>query len=256
MKTKKYFIFTLFIVGLLFSCSKSVPIDEVKNRIWAGNVFRLEDNKELADALVRLSKDTMYVYSDAVFGSENDTLIFREYQEKDSIYIYQNSEEDLIRFQYKTEKQGINKYLTLISDDFYLVLMEFDYKMSDIDVYNIYNNRAVPRNPYMYFDGAYEGTLEAENQVVNLSLFSMGGITVKMVFMEDNIVRIYTKNLLMDMFSGGEKNYKTFPYEIIDDKIYLETDEGLFESPILVKNSGYTLVMESEEGNIILNKIY
>ena len=79
---------------------------------------------------------------------------------------------------------------------------------------------------------------------------------IKMVFMDGFKVKIYLKSFLVDMFSGSSKpTFRIVDYKVIGNKLILNNNNSLGKN-IEVRNYGETLVLETDEANVVLKKIY
>ena len=238
------------------SCSKS--IDEIRNRTWEGQLYRSHDNKKLSDIKFKMTADTLFIFSNAIFGIGNDTLVLASDNKKDSTSDYKNSSGDVLTLKYKYTKSNNLEKLYLLANDFYIESMVSSIDIRMPKTLDFFNHLKLPRNVDMYLDGAYEGEFEMENQAVDLFFSSIGGAKVKMVFMDGFKVKIYFKSLAVDMFSNSPKaKYEIVNYKIVGNKLILENNKNKSKtSEIEVRNNGETLVIETNEMNAILHKLY
>ena len=244
----------IFIIVFISSCSK--PYDIIKNRTWEGQIYRLDDDKLLSDVRLKMSNDTLYLFSNAIFGSENDTLVLQKFEEKDSTFTYKSVNGNTFSFSFEYNQTEKSENLYFIGNDYYLVLGASSLDLRDLGALDFYINITVPRDSYMYLDGAYEGEIEMENQFSNMFLAEIGGISIKMVFMDDFKVKIYMKSLFVDMFSGSSQpSFETVDYKVVDNKLFLNKNNSKAQS-IEVKNYGETLVLATDKLNVVMHKIY
>jgi competence protein ComGF len=246
----------VFILAIVILCSCSEPFDSVKSKTWEGEIFRKNDNKELSDVKFKMSNDTLFLFSNAIFGSENDTLILLKFVENDLTFTYKSLNENTFSFKLIHEVDSESENLYFIGNDYYIVLEVSDLDLKDSGSLSFYEDRAVPRESFMYLDGAYEGKVEMENQLSNYLLAEMGGVSMKLVFIDGFKVKIYIKSLLADMFSGTDKaTYDIVNYKITGNTLYLERNKSKAQT-IEVKNQGETLVLATDDTNIVMYKIY
>lgn len=256
MKKHVTLISFVIILIIIFISSCSNPYDIIKNRTWEGQIYRTDDDKLLSDVRLKMSNDTLFLFSNAIFGSENDTLILQKFDEKDSTFTYKSLIGNTFSFSFEYNQTEKSENLYFIGNDYYLVLGISSLDLKDLRALDFYKNMNVPRDSYMYLDGAYEGEIEMENQFSNMFLAEIGGISIKMVFMDDFKVKIYTKSLFVDMFSGSSQpSYETVNYKVVGNKLILNKNNSKAQS-IDVKNFGETLVMSTDELNVIMHKIY
>jgi hypothetical protein len=254
---KKSFILIATVVALS-SCSTK-PSERIKNKTWEGQIYRSEDNKQLSDVRLKFSNDSLYIFANAIFGADNDTLTLVKHEEKDSTFVFRNIEGETFKFfyQYKKEEKTENFYLT--GNDYYVVLGNSELDLSDPTALNFYENISVPRKAFMYLDGAYEGEIEFENQMMNLfSMFSLGPIKIKFVFLDGFKVKSFGSS-----FWGSESEIHN--YVVKGDKLYIlsnskkkkKSDGGKFETEgFKVVDNGYKLVLQTDDANVILRKSY
>lgn len=253
-KLNVLFIMSLIFTVLLSSCSK--PYNMVLNKTWEGQLYRIDDDKELSDIRLRMSNDSLLVYANAIFGAANDTLLLVKYEAKDSTFTYKNNSGDNFSFQFKYAKNGKEERLCLIGTDYCIVLKISEIDLSSNTALAFYLNVDVPSQAYMYLDGAYEGEIEMENQFANLYLAGIGGISVKLVFIDNFKVKVYLKSLFVDMFSGSTKpNYEIVNYKVTGNKLILNRNKAKAQT-IEVRNNGETLVLATDKVNVIMHKIY
>jgi len=254
MKTNHIFIF--LVVFLITSCS--TPFDDFKDKTWEGNIIRMDDDKVLSPIKLKFYNDNLFIFSNAIYGADNDTLVFSDFNEKDSIFTYKNSSGDQFRFRYKYIKKDIEEKLYLIGEDYYISLKISASDLFSTNALDFYYNKSVPRNPYLYLDGAYEGEMEMENSFLDLAFsYYMGGLTVKFVFLDNFKVRIYMKNIVAEIFSDSKKsNSEIANYTYDGDKLLIYDKDIKKHETIMIKDNGKKLVWQTEKMNIVLYKKY
>lgn len=263
MKNLALLLVFAILAMLQLSCSNSKsgnaklknvePIDKIKNKTWEGQIYRIRDEKKLSDIRLKIVNDTMYVFSNAIFGSKNDTLTLISNNNQDSTCIFKNSVGDQFKLNYEIKNLADSGTFYLISNDFYIGLTASNIDISSSNALDFYLNINVPRNPDMYLDGAYEGTVEFENQLVNVFSNSVGSAKFKLVFLDNFKVRMYGSVL-------WDNSSEILPYKVKGDKIYIGTSKQkggkLYEQGLKVTNNGLRLVYQGEDMNLILDKIY
>jgi len=250
----KNLVVLLIAIELLSGCTK--PYDAIVYKTWEGQVYRFDDDKQLSDVKLKMSNDTLYLYSNAVFGAENDTLILQQFDKKDSTFTYNSIAGSTFSFNFKLKTEKNTETLYFIGDDYYLVLGCSNSDLGKAGSLDFYRNMDVPREVFMYLDGAYEGNIEMENQVGEMFLSDMGGIKMKLVFVDGFKVRVYVKNLLFEVLSVGKRPaYELVDYKIKGNKLILNRNKAK-ANIIEVRNAGELLVMATDKLNVIMHKIY
>ena len=81
----------------------------------------------------------------------------------------------------------------------------------------------------MYLSGTYEGRLEMNRQWDNLELMSVGGVGVRLDFLDHFKVRLHVKSLAMEILAAMAGNSKplvhTYDYRIKGNKLYIDLDD-------------------------------
>lgn len=253
MKTNTIIIALFTILSVITSCTK--PLSDMEGKVWAGNIYRMADEKELAIAKAYCKGDTLFIYANAIFGSERDTLILSEYRAKDSTYIFTTQTNQQFRLQmYCVEHNGKERF-AIIGDDFFIAMGVYP-EINTADVSVSYLNIPVSPLAMMYLDGAYEGQLEYENTAADIMFQGMGGVGFKLVFEENFKLRWYDKSIFIDLFGpSNAPKYATYQYHTDGEMLVVENYNGK-DLPIAVKDGGRKLVIQLDAVNAILRKVY
>jgi hypothetical protein len=222
----KRIIYFTFLVLLLFqSCA---PKERIKGKTWEGKLYRQSDNRELSEVKLKMSNDSLYLFANAVFGTDNDTLILTQANEQDSIYTYKSTKGDeyTIAINYSANKSAESLYITDIERDFYLVLSVSPVDIWAFGVLDFYKNRKVPRETYKYLDGVYEGEVESNDFFDSLALLESGGLNFKFIFIDDSQLQVCIKNLVISFLSGEKEHCDTENYSIEGDNIVIKGLKG------------------------------
>ena len=222
-------------------------ISKIKTALWSGEIVRVSDNLKLSDAKMRISNDTLFMYSNALFGADNDTLKINSINLKDSTISLLSNSANLtfnMNFIYNDKSKTIN----LFNPDFNVMLKQTLSNIFTNEDLSFYKNIIVPTNSAYYLDGAYKGKVEAENGLENMFLQAMRGIEIKLTFLENFKVKQSGYGFLT---SSSQVN----DYYIKGDKLYI-IDGKKEISPYTIKNNGGALVNQSDALSIVLKKVY
>jgi hypothetical protein len=242
----------------LISCSnlkqKNLPmLDKIKSRSWEGKIYRSRDDKELSDIRLKIVNNSMYIFSNAIFGADNDTLTLLSNNNQDSTCIFTNTLGNQFNIKYALGNGADSTKLKLIGSNFYMLLVTSSMDIYSSNVNDSYLNIVVPRDPDMYLDGGYEGTVEFENPLVNMFSSSVGSAKIKLVFLTNFKVKMYANVLL-------NNSSEILPYKMKGDKIFIGTSKQkggkLYEEGLKIVNKGSKLVYQGDDMNLILSKIY
>lgn len=240
-------IITAILCATLFqSCE---PEEKIKGRIWEGLLYRNDDNKELSEVKLKLSHDTLYVFANAIFGAERDTLVLFHSIPKDSSFSYRygTGKDETIEFLLEYRVKEKEEHLLLYNPEFNMVLRPYEFDVWQPKQLDFYLNKPVPLMAYLYLDGTYEGKVEWENQLLDLfSDASMGPMKFKYTFMNDFRVRVFSSAM-------GFNDSKVYTYTISGDKIYCR---GFPDAGLQVVDRGQRLVCQDEEMNLIMRRVY
>ena len=240
----------ILILVLLFvqGCGKQDK-EILQEKVWQGNIYRSKDDKNLAPVTFKISNDTMLIYSNAIFGSENDTLIISELT--DSSITMKSSSGQMFYVKYKLEKakedKSANNYnLFVFGNDFYMVTAPSPYKLSEPGMLDYYCNCPVPRKAYLYLDGTYEGYVDWESSYMDyFSAEMMGEIRYKLIFLDNHKVKTIMKTAFQPDVTV--RNY----YIKGDSLIVTYKDKRM---GFRIKDYGYTLEMQTDNWNLTLRK--
>lgn len=244
---------SIILILLFSSCSK--PYDEIQNKTWEGEILRRSDYKKLSEVILKVSNDSLFLYSNAIFGSENDTLKLVRYDQKDSILIFNSLTGNSFKVKFEHSQTDTTENLILVGDDYAIVLAKNYFEINNDRVSGFYWNINVPRDAFMYLEGTYKGEIEMENQFSDLLLGSMGGASVKMVFLDGFQVKIFFRSLFTDLFASSSKpSYEIVDYRVEGNKLILDGNQSKART-IEVNDFGETLVLETDALNVVMHKI-
>lgn len=246
------FSMSILMIVLLSSCSNSY--DKIKNMTWEGEILRRSDHKWLSDVKLKMSNDTMYIFSNAIFGSENDTLKLLKFEEKDSTFTFNSLNGNRFTFKFYDIHTDTTTNVLFIGDDYSIVLGKSYSDIRSKGALNFYRNISVPRDAYMYLEGTYKGNAEMENQLSDFLMSGMGGFSIKLVFLDGFRVKMSVRNLVINMFASSSKPpYSIFDYTTDGNKLIFLNSDTKFHN-IEVKDNGERIVMEADALNVELYK--
>lgn len=191
---KKMIAYATVMLLFLSGCSKSPLI----GRIWDGELYRKSDGVKLSDVCLKMTSDSLYIYSNAIFGKSNENLYNADFEK--GAFVYTNSARD--EFRLKPEYDGNS--ISLQGDNFYIDVQPFDGDWEE--AISFYRKKEVPRNADSYFFGVYVGKTRGRIPAAALmgALFGVGAefmdmeITVTLEFLEGNRCRMSMKAIPTD----------------------------------------------------------
>ena len=102
----------------VWSCS--TPFEEFHNQTWKGTIYRSEDGKALSEVAFLMKPDTLFIYSNAIFGAGNDTLLLQSMDKKDSVFHYRSLKGIDYSFKVSVTRKQDELYLFLKSHGFFI----------------------------------------------------------------------------------------------------------------------------------------
>ena len=245
----------IFIVSLMSSCSK--PFEDLYNKKWVGYLYRTADDQKLSEVAFQMKHDTLFIYSNAVFGSGNDTLLLESSNKADSLFHYVSKSGNTYNLKASFSYEKKDTFLFLHSNDFLIAAYEDKRGSIKLPVPDWYWNCSLPRETFMYLSGTYEGSLEMNRQWDNLELMGIGGIRIKLDFLDHFKVRMHVKSLALEMLAaiGGNSKHliTTVDYRIEGNKLHLDPKDKNAIT-IEVMDHGQKLVYFEESMTIELHK--
>lgn len=138
----------LLLTALLTGCGPR----PYENRIWEGSLYRTADNEKLSDVSLALSSDTLRVYSNAIFGAGNETLVRQ--QGRNDMYTFANTggEKFTMRFEY-TKSGSDRETLCVYGPDYTIDLQPAAGSDFTDEMLAFYRKREVPADAALYFQG-------------------------------------------------------------------------------------------------------
>lgn len=196
---------------LSFYRAREVPRDPALyvDGIWCGALFRLRDGAMLSPVCLQFTPDTLFAYSNALFGQGNHLLTYRGYS--DGKFYYTGSQGEMA-----LEPRWDNGTLNLQND--YLQMRLQPYTGSIRKALSFYREREVPSNIEAYLIGTYAGLTYGSVPQMNTVSELLGGpsdlFTLRMVlvltFLEGGRVGIQTDG---EFLCSDEEFYRIFECE-------------------------------------------
>lgn len=239
----------------VWSCSR--PFEEFHNQTWKGTIYRSDDCKALSEVAFLMKPDTLFIYSNAIFGAGNDTLLLQSMDKKDSVFHYRSLKGVDYSFKASVTRKQDELYLFLKSHGFFIAAQSEHDGQRFLEVPQWYWNCKVPHEPFMYLSGTYEGRLEMNRQWDNLELMSVGGVGVRLDFLDHFKVRLHVKSLAIELLAAMAGNSKplvlTYDYRIEGNTLYIDPQDKNVIT-IEVTNEGRKLVYYEDAMTIELYK--
>ena len=191
---------------------------------WHGKIIRTSDNQSLSNICMEFIGDTLYVYSNAIFGRSNEELYNIDFE--NGTFVYANASGE--KFQLIPQYNGTD--ISLTGDDFRIEVEPLEGKWDEAMAF--YLKQEVARNADGYLFGTYVGKINILFPMADMlgilsgvgtGVYDMEG-TMTLEFLEGNRCRVSMKAALTDprmkllaVLSGGNALNippKVSPYKV------------------------------------------
>ncbi|MCM1218559.1 MAG: hypothetical protein NC548_29065 [Lachnospiraceae bacterium] len=133
-------------------------IDPVVDRIWCGDLCRAADGERLSEVCMELSGDTLRVYSNAIFGADNECLLCRMNQQSDRLFVDAGGGEFPMKFTYSADEET-PETLLVEGPDYRMLLHPAAEAEFTPELLAFYKHRSVPSQASLYFSGRWTGDI-------------------------------------------------------------------------------------------------
>lgn len=130
-----------------------------EQRLWEGTLYRSADDKALSEVCLILSDDTLRIYSNAIFGSGNDTLVCQHRRAGKYTFAGHTGTDFTMEFKYGKEKGRETEELCVYGPDYRISLHPAAASDWTSDLPAFYRNREVPVDASLYFSGRWVGEI-------------------------------------------------------------------------------------------------
>lgn len=151
---KKLIQLLVLSVFVMTGCS----VDPVPDRIWCGDLYRMADGEHLSEVCMKLSGDTLRIYSNAIFGADNEQLLCCKRQKFDYLFVNATGDEFPMKFIYSTDQEAVET-LFVESTDYRMVLHAASDETFTPELQAFYKHRSVPSQAALYFSGRWTGDI-------------------------------------------------------------------------------------------------
>lgn len=146
-------------LSLLTGCVQT-PKAAYLDRIWCGIIYRSSDSARLSPVCLRLSNDTLNIYSNALFGRSLETMSCRRTSDSTYVAFLPNAGVEFpMEFRYTAPDSLTRETLCIDGTDYWMELWPTTDSVFTAERLSFYRGREVPRDPALYVDGIWQGTL-------------------------------------------------------------------------------------------------
>lgn len=252
MKNLVYIIILFFVFQ---SCAKE---DKISGRTWEGYLYEgvedFEQKEAMSKVVLKFSNDTLCLFSNAIFGSDNDTLIL-EKETEGNMFSYRNLNGEVFNLNINLYEQPGEEILSVKElPDYYIHLTPTKKDICANKALDFYQNRKVPKETYKYFKGVYQGKADINDAGAGLFFSQSGGIEIKVVFLEDWKLQLCVKSLFFSLFSSsGEPSCNVVDYHIEGEKIILDNSKNNIKE-LEILDYGKSLMIVNDKFTVNLHQ--
>lgn len=146
------------LLALSMSVMTGCSTDPVADRIWCGDLYRMEDGERLSEVCMKLSGDTLRIYSNAIFGVDNECLFRQMNQKSDYLFVDATGDEFPMKFTYAADQETAETLL-VEGPDYRMVLHPASDETFAPELLAFYKHRPVPSQAALYFSGRWTGDI-------------------------------------------------------------------------------------------------
>lgn len=164
---KLFFLVTIILI-VLSGCNRSPII----GHIWYGELYRNSDGKKLSDVSLKMTSDSLYIYSNAIFGADNERLSFVEQKENEYTFLNAKGDRYVMNFDYRKEETNAES-LSIIGPDYKISLLPLESNMFTSEGLAFYHKKRVAPCAEHYFSGRWYGKIIRTSDNQSLSNICM-----------------------------------------------------------------------------------
>ena len=164
---KLFFLVTIILI-VLSGCNRSPII----GHIWYGELYRNSDGKKLSDVSFKMTSDSLYIYSNAIFGADNERLSFVEQKENEYTFLNAKGDRYVMNFDYRKEETNAES-LSIIGPDYKISLLPLESNMFTSEGLAFYHKKRVAPCAEHYFSGRWYGKIIRTSDNQSLSNICM-----------------------------------------------------------------------------------
>ena len=139
---------------LLPGCSKS----PLRGRIWEGELYRSSDGVKLSDVCLKMTSDSLYIYSNAIFGADNEALELVDRNKTEYVFRNIGGERYTMNFDYRKDANEA-EILSIDGSDYKMVLSPVEGDAFTPEQLAFYSDKRVAPRGDLYFAGRWMGEI-------------------------------------------------------------------------------------------------
>lgn len=235
---KKLFYLASFITTLFFTSCSTVPIED---RIWVGKLCRISDNNKLSDVCLKIKDDSLTIYANAIFGSDNERLICLNKRGENYVFTNGTGQQFDMTFLYSHNDETGDEQLSVIGSDYAMYLNPITDNNFSQEILSFYLPIPAPPTAELYLSGRWKGEIvrKRDNQELSPICIEYG----------ENTIQIYANAIF-----GKTNERLTYIGYFNDEYHYINDAEELFAMRPIIQNG--CVIMEGDDFKIILTQQY
>lgn len=154
MGMKRMVAYAAFMLLLFSGCSKSPLV----GRIWEGELYRNSDGAKLSDVCLKMTPDSLYIYSNAIFGADNEALELVDRNKTEYVFRNIGGERYMMNFDYRKDANEA-EILSIDGSDYKMVLSPAEGDTFTPEQLAFYSDKRVAPRGDLYFAGRWMGEI-------------------------------------------------------------------------------------------------
>lgn len=229
---KLFFLLIPIIVLAIVLIVTNRRADPIENRIWVGKLYRTSDNNKLSDVCLKITNDSLLIYSNAIFGSDNELLVYQSKKKNNYVFKSEAGRQFNMTFSYSQDNETKEEILSIIGPDYNIYLTPISDDNFSQEILNFYLPVPAPPTAELCFSGRWSGEIvrTRDDQKLSPVCIEYG----------ENMIQIYAnaifgknnENLTYTGFFDGEFHYTNNADELFtmhpipqDGHIIMESDD-------------------------------
>lgn len=232
-------LFYLLISAILLFMTSSCGTTPIEDRIWVGKLNRISDCSELSDVCLKIRNDSLIIYSNAIFGSDNERLVCLNKKKSSYTFGSDTGRQFDMTFLYSKDDETGDEILSVAGVDYTMYLNPVDGDDFSQEMLDFYLPVPAPPTAALCFSGRWSGEIvrTRDNQI----------LSPVCVEYDESSVRVYANAIF------GKLNEILIYAGFFDDEFHYMNAAGeqFAMRPILQDGQ---MVMEGDDFRMILSR--
>lgn len=153
---KKRSLLLLVLFGLAMTGCGSDP---AADRIWLGTILRTADGEPLSEVCLKMSGDSLCIFSNAIFGTENRQLVRQSRKKEAYTFVGPSGTLFPMTMNYSADKTTGRENLVILGPDYRMTLEPAAETDFTPEMLSFYRDRSVPSQARFHLAGRWTGEI-------------------------------------------------------------------------------------------------